>query len=82
MGVRADLKDARLLSLRNEVLGAARQLDEAEDRNGAAALRTGLSFVRATATLPIALVAARLLRLKKIARQYEVPQCWMIWNTA
>ena len=59
MEVRADLKDARLLSLRNEVLGAARQLDEAEDRTGAAALRAGLSFVRATATLPIALGAAR-----------------------
>ena len=59
MEVRADLKDARLLSLRNEVLGAARQLEEAEDRDGAAALRTGLSFVRATATMPIALSAAR-----------------------
>lgn len=59
MEVRADLKDARLLSLRNEVIGAARQMEEAEDRDAAAALRTGLSFVRATATLPVALGVAR-----------------------
>lgn len=59
MDVRADLKDARLLALRNEVLGTARDLEEAEDRAAAAALRAGLSFVRATATLPVALGAAR-----------------------
>lgn len=59
MDVHADLKDGRLLTLRKDVLEAARSMEEAEDRLAAAALRTGLLFVRSTANLPVGLGQAR-----------------------
>ena len=56
---RADLKDGRLLALRDDVLRCARTLEEHGDTRAAVALRSGLSFVRAMATLPIGLAEAR-----------------------
>lgn len=56
---RADLKDGRLLALRDEVLRCARSLEENEDALAALALRAGLSFVRSMANFPIGLADAR-----------------------
>lgn len=56
---RADLKDGRLLALRDDVLRCARILEEHEDKGAAIALRSGLSFVRAMANLPIGLAEAK-----------------------
>lgn len=56
---RADLKDGRLLALRDDVLRCARALEEYEDKGAAIALRSGLSFVRAMANLPIGLAEAK-----------------------
>lgn len=56
---RADLKESRLLVLRDDVLRRARELENNEDARAAAALRGGLAFVRAMANLPIGLEEAR-----------------------
>ncbi len=56
---RADLKDKRLLQLRDEVLTTARELEKAEDSEGASALRAGFAYVRAAANLPVGLDEAR-----------------------
>jgi hypothetical protein len=56
---RADLKDGRLLQLRDDVLAAARELERAEDVEAASALRAGFAHVRAAATFPVGLREAR-----------------------
>ena len=57
--VRADLKEARLISLRNDVLGEARRIEKNGDSVSATALRAGLSYVRKAASLPIGFEEAR-----------------------
>jgi len=57
--VRADLKDGRLLRLRDDVLRAARSLEDAGDRDSAAVLRAGLSFIRHVACLPMGMSEGR-----------------------
>jgi hypothetical protein len=52
---RADLKDTKLLAMRDDVLRSARTLEEHGDRDAAAALRGGFSFVRSIANMPIGL---------------------------
>lgn len=56
---RADIKDGALLRLRDDILGAARDLVQAGAEEAAAALRSALSFVRLIANLPVGYAEAK-----------------------
>lgn len=56
---RADIKDGALLRLRDNILGAARDLVQAGAEEAAAALRSALSFVRLIANLPVGYAEAK-----------------------
>lgn len=55
----ADIKDGSLITLRKDVLKAAGEMVEAGAPEAAAALRSGLSFVRLIANLPVGYAEAR-----------------------
>lgn len=55
----ADIKDASLVGLRNELLGLLRKFKESGNLEGAKAAATALSFVRRIACLPLGLFEAR-----------------------
>ncbi len=56
---RADIKDGALLRLRDDILGAARDLVQAGAEEAAGALRSALSFVRLIANLPVGYAEAK-----------------------